>query len=53
LHACSIEQEIAAESAKHKLVELALNKFVAILFVYLVFTFPKGALSPKSSQGSI
>ena len=49
----SIKYEIVTERAEHELIELPLNKFVAVHFVNFTLTFPYSALTSKTSEGTI
>jgi hypothetical protein len=40
-----VEQEVIAESAEHKLIELTLNEFVPVHLVYFIFAFSYSALT--------
>jgi hypothetical protein len=44
-----IEQEIAAKSTEHDLIELTLNEFMAVHFVNFAFTLPDSALTSEPS----
>jgi hypothetical protein len=53
LIASSVEKKIAAESTKHELVKLALNKLVAVLFMYFAFAFTNGALPTETPERTV
>jgi hypothetical protein len=48
LHACRILKQFSTKSAAHNVVELLLDKFVAILFVDFFFSLTDGSLTSKS-----
>ena len=43
-----IEQELVAERAEHKLVELALDELVAVHLMHLVLLLAHSALAPET-----
>ena len=49
LHASSILEELAAESAAHNVVELLLHKLVPVLLVHLLFALANGSLAAEPS----
>jgi len=46
----SIEQEFAAKRAQYKLIELLLNKLVAVHLMDFALAFPDGALTTETAR---
>jgi hypothetical protein len=48
-----VQEEITAEGTQHELVELPLDKLVAVHLVNITLAFPDGALTSEAAKTSI